>query len=78
MSAPPLDGGRAFPYFLPKENGNFEIGMSLRDYFAARLAQGIMAASIYTGSELPDGFHWESLAQMAYKGADAMLKARQE
>lgn len=70
------DGGSAFPMQMPIDsNGNptgaSVIGMSLRDYFAAKAMQAIMykpkAGSI---SE-------EELSNMAYRYADAMLKQRE-
>jgi hypothetical protein len=42
---------------------------TLRDYFAARAMQGVIAAENYQTHEL---------AQYAYEVADAMLKARKE
>ena len=71
------NGGPAFPipgksYSYPE--GRFEddphCGMTLRDYFAAKVIQGLMAASVKSS---PDGF-----AEAAYKVADAMLAARNE
>jgi hypothetical protein len=49
-----------------------ETGMSLRDYFAAKAMQGIMAAD-------PDelvSYKWA--AERAYKQADAMIKEREK
>ena len=48
-------------------------GMTLRDYFAAKAMQGIIS--------IPD--HWyqngtESIAEMAYAMADAMLEERED
>jgi methionine salvage enolase-phosphatase E1 len=42
---------------------------TLRDYFAAKAMQGVIAAENYRTHEL---------AQYAYEVADAMLKARKE
>lgn len=57
----------AFPYlFKDEEYGNFETGMTLRDYFAAATLQ-----TMYHPANVP-----EMSAQKAYKMADAMLKAR--
>jgi len=61
-------GGPAFPamHFDLAEN---EHGMTLRDYFAAKAMQGLIAEGA-TG--------YEDIAFFAYKYADAMLKAREE
>lgn len=64
------DGGFAFPIGLtPEEWGN---GMNLRDYFAAKAMQGLIAQS--NGSALDSDAILG--AEYAYKVADAMLKAR--
>lgn len=44
-------------------------GMSLRDYFAAKAMQGLLASEVYAPRE--------EFAESAYKMADAMLKARE-
>jgi hypothetical protein len=43
---------------------------TLRDYFAARAMQGMIAAA--------ENYQTHELAQYAYEVADAMLKARKE
>ena len=48
------------------------IGMSLRDYFAAKAMQGFLSS--YQNGAVDCGF--EYLADDAYDMADAMLKAR--
>lgn len=48
-----------------------QIGMSLRDYFAAKAMQA--AATNPAGA---DGFTFEQRAEWAYQQADAMLKER--
>ncbi len=76
MSAEPkFDGGPAFPEAglsgLP--NGEFihgHPGMSLRDYFAAKAMQGLIAACT------DNGYVDEIVADQAYGLADCMLKAR--
>ena len=45
-------------------------GMSLRDYFAAKAMQGMMAGNWNT--------NYDAWAEHAYQLADAMLRARQE
>jgi hypothetical protein len=47
-------------------------GMTLRDYFAAKAMQGTIEYSPW--SETID---MEKIAQLAYRQADAMLKARE-
>ena len=59
-------GGPAFPY----ENRYEHEGMTLRDYFAAKAMQGIL-----TDPEIVMGA--TEIADLSYKYADAMLKARQ-
>jgi hypothetical protein len=66
----------AFPYaYFDKQLNQTRVmsGMTLRDYFAAKAMQGMMA----------DGQAFRlvaesTLANTAYEIADAMLKARQE
>lgn len=47
--------------------------MTLRDYFAAKAMQGLLAGRDHS----PDGIKWEKYAYGAYEMADAMLKARE-
>lgn len=62
------DGGPAFPV---RDDALLSSGMSLRDYFAARAMQGIIAGEGATGE-----YHEDSVAESSYLMADAMLKAR--
>jgi hypothetical protein len=48
-------------------------GMSLRDYFAARAMQGMLAGLLAYGHDIM----WDEIAKDAYRQADAMLKARE-
>ena len=68
------DGGPAFPLAEPGDCVSASEGMSLRDYFAAKAMQGLLAQSCGTafGSDPIHG------AQYAYQMADAMLAARKE
>ena len=59
-------GGPAFP--TPAHNLNND-GMTLRDYFAAKAMQGLLASEVHAPLE--------DFAATAYKMADAMLKARE-
>jgi hypothetical protein len=47
-------------------------GMTLRDYFAARAMQGMMARDVFDGGQARP----EQRAKLAYIEADAMLQAR--
>jgi hypothetical protein len=57
------DGGSV----LPVPSTSTQTGMSLRDYFAAMVVQGMLSRSPYPS---------EDAAKIAYKTADAMLQAR--
>jgi len=62
----------AFPVLIvdrPKELIQYN-GMTLRDYFAAKALQGIL-----TDAEIAMGI--SEIAELAYKYADAMMKARE-
>lgn len=48
--------------------------MGLRDYFAAKAMQGILAAQIHGFNDRPAN---GPFASMAYEMADAMIKARE-
>jgi hypothetical protein len=49
-------------------------GMTLRDYFAAKAMQGMLAGLLAYGRDIV----WNQIAEDAYKQADAMLKQRTE
>lgn len=59
----------AFP--LEYKDGDFQSGMTLRDYFAAKAMQAAMTGEGYRVYSTP-----EDLAQLSYLMADAMLKQR--
>ena len=67
-------GGPAFPCHPGIENSLYD-GMLLRDYFAAKAMEGILASN--TEHEHEDAHIFDAIAEAAYKQADAMLKARQ-
>jgi hypothetical protein len=72
------DGGQAFPHGDPTHGG--DIGMTLRDYFAARVIQGLAARLLDSDmyelrTEIRGGLNE---ARIAYQMADAMLKAREQ
>ena len=58
----------AFPY--QNHHGQKLMGMTLRDYFAAKAMQGFQEQWVYDNSD--------DLACKAYALADAMLKAREQ
>jgi hypothetical protein len=67
----------AFPHTNPNYDGNWDKrthieGMFLRDYFAAKALQGMLAT--------PEGYaaNEHALAKSAYAQADAMLEARKK
>lgn len=69
------DGGPAFPSARDmRHNPDFdhEPGLSLRDYFAAKAMQGLIAQSMGTAL----GSDPKIAAEYAYATADAMLAAR--
>lgn len=63
------DGGPAFPVVGSDQCKDYP-GMPLRDYFAAKAMQGLLAADHEYRLE-PD-----HIAELAYAQADAMLEAR--
>ena len=63
--------GPAFPIVGTHEQV-LEIGMTLRDYFAAKAMQGLQANPVEDVLEMS----YEEIAKYAYEQADAMLKAR--
>lgn len=66
-------GGAAFPVAYSNEDFIQE-GATLRDYFAAKAMQGVLANNQCTPMGM--SFDPNSLSKMAYGMADAMLKAR--
>jgi hypothetical protein len=69
-------GGPAFPtksYDIARQTWTIEEGMTLRDYFAAKAMQAILARndSRFTTT-------LEFVGGKAYQYADAMLKAREQ
>ena len=72
-------GGPAFPVPGLHENNDYD-GMTLRDYFAAKAMQGLIAheeRAKQLGSHNLGDFDVR-VAVCAYRYADAMLKARQQ
>lgn len=60
----------AFP--CPNDAKGFELGITIRDYFAAKFMQGEMARPCRDGECL----FFDEIANQAYDMADEMLKAR--
>ena len=59
----------AFPFVANDDTGMIiNTGMTLRDYFAAKAIQGLLASEVNAPMQ--------SFAVRAYKIADAMMKAR--
>jgi hypothetical protein len=65
-------GGPAFPTPRYERGDMYSLGMTLRDYFAAKAMQGIFASG-----NLPKSAQDDELASVAYTMADSMLKARE-
>jgi hypothetical protein len=70
-------GGAAFPNEA-YGNAGPHTGMTLRDYFAAKAMQVLMAETNGEGDDIPGAPRWEShnVAELAYEHADAMLEER--
>ena len=64
------NGGPAFPLNWDKQGEFWAFGMTLRDYFAAKAMQGLLASEV--NAPIQD------FAKTAYEMADAMLKAREQ
>ena len=54
---------------FPNSHYNNVYGMTLRDYFAAKAMQGLLASN--------RDLSWRELGALSYDAADAMLKARE-
>lgn len=65
------DGGPVFPHEFKYSDGTAQrcVGMTLRDHFAGKAMQGMLACEMLRATE-------QEFAERAYKLADAMLKAR--
>lgn len=66
------NGGTAFPLVVPFSGVEYQKGMTLRDYFAAKAVHSLLT----TITELPDETWRLGVAKDAYMMADAMLEAR--
>ena len=75
---PANNGGAAFPVVTGNESSGVwckSEGLSLRDYFAAKALQGLLAFSPMD-TEARGQYSYKSAAADAYGFADAMLAAR--
>ena len=71
IEKPQWRGEPAFPQYSLIAEGVFcEGGMTLRDYFAAKAMQGILA------SWEKDACMYQEVVEISYELADEMLKAR--
>lgn len=59
----------AFPIAIPANCDGYEDGMTLRDYFAGQVINGMFAGDNLSGSV-------DAIAKRAYLYADAMIEAR--
>lgn len=67
-------GGPAFP-LTDNDGAKCNEGMTLRDYFAAKAMQAIIANSDQTSIAFDEVGGW--IGKYSYEVADAMLKARE-
>jgi hypothetical protein len=79
------DGGPAFPFAVQRDFHAAETGMTLRDWFAGRALQGLIAKTPLIDREGVNGKQMtqheinqlrDDFAESAYFYADAMLAAR--
>lgn len=74
-----LENPQAFPRNGHPDRGDFPTGgMTLRDYFAAKAANGICSSADENETYTVNGgyHHPETIAKVSYQIADAMLKER--
>ena len=71
MSTDTNTDGPAFPTPRYERGDMYSLGMTLRDYFAAKAMQGMLACPVQPQSGA------DMYARDAYVVADAMLKARE-
>ena len=64
------DGGPAFPLVAEAHEHVISVGMSMRDYFAAKVIQGLMVGGT-------KGDPLDVLADISYRMADEMVKRRE-
>jgi hypothetical protein len=73
-----LGGNMAFPLHNTGHGAPFDEGMTLRDYFAAKAMQGLIASPRMPLPAAKGGLDVTDVmvADLSYKMADAMLKQR--
>lgn len=72
------DGGPAFPGTIPSQDlQGVTPGMTLRDYFAAKAMQAIIAKSPWKRVPVDSPLGSDEVARGAFTYADAMLAARE-
>jgi hypothetical protein len=72
-------GGRAFPWCGDLNDcPTINLGMTLRDYFAAKAMDAVISDWLNTGDFFQDPDIAEVIARDCYIVADAMLKARDQ
>ncbi len=64
-------GGPAFPTPRYERGDMYSLGMTMRDYFAAKAMQGLVASA-----EHDEPINLHGAAEWSYNMADAMLAAR--
>jgi len=73
---------KAFPTAVDNGHSGNQDGMDLRDYFAAKVMQAMLASPelmvVVTASEVLGDTYSERCANMSYKYADAMMEAREK
>lgn len=76
-----MDNEPAFPY--QNHHGHKFMGMTLRDYFAAKAMPVALKTLMHDYTRDDDDWFWEHeidnmmLAELSYEMADAMMKARE-
>jgi hypothetical protein len=73
------DGGPAFPTPRYERGDMYSLGMTMRDFFAAKAMQIMLDAydKGYCGLNSQDAPNTDVIARGAYEMADSMLKARE-
>ena len=72
-------GGRAFPWCGDLNDcPTINLGMTLRDYFAAKAMDAVISDWLNTGDIFQDPDIAEVIARDCYIVADAMLRARDQ
>jgi hypothetical protein len=66
---------KAFPY---NHHEGMELGMDLRDYFAASALIGLISSPRPPAEKTENGYTTEIYARFSYDMADAMMEARKK